>query len=275
MEPGQRSPLTGAITLFSLVFLFLPLVVVVLFSLHATSGLSFPFRGFSFRWYGEVFSSPDFRAAATNSLIVASMVAATTLVLGTMAAYALTRSSSRLRVPLTMLFFLPITVPGLFLGIALMVFFTGINVQLSLMTVAAAHFVYVLPFFLLIVRAALDRLDPALEEAATNLGATPWQVFTRVTLPQIRPVLIGATCLAFALSFDEFVITFFAIGSQATLPLYIWSSIHREIDPSINVISTLTLAISLLLWVVAFLLTLRSERRRARELVPIAAGGTS
>jgi spermidine/putrescine transport system permease protein len=272
MEARQRSPVTGVITGLSLVFLFLPLLVVVLFSFHASAGLTFPFRGFSLRWYQQVFSSPDFRGAALNSLTVAATVAAVTLVLGTMAAYGLSRSRSRLRAPLAVLFFLPITVPGLFIGISLMVFFTGVHVKLSLTTVAAAHFVYVLPFFLLIVRAALDRLDPALEEAATNLGATPWQVFRRVTLPQIAPVLIGATCLAFALSFDEFVITFFAIGSQATLPIYIWSSIHREIDPSINVISTLTLAISLLLWVIAFLVTIRSERRRARQLVPLAPG---
>ena len=113
-------------------------------------------------------------------------------------------------------------------------------------------------------RAALDRLDPALEEAAADLGASPVKVFRRVTLPQIWPILVGATCLAFALSFDEFIITFFVIGSDATLPLFIWSRLRRTIDPSINVISTALLAITLGLWVIAFLLTLRAERRRAR-----------
>jgi ABC-type spermidine/putrescine transport system permease subunit II len=129
-----------------------------------------------------------------------------------------------------------------------------------------AHLVYVFPYFLLIAVAALDRLDPALEETAADLGASPIKVFRRVTLPQIWPVLAGATCLAFALSFDEFIITFFVIGSDATLPLFIWSRLRRTIDPSINVISTWLLVISLVLWVAAFLLTLRAERRRARAM---------
>jgi ABC-type spermidine/putrescine transport system permease subunit II len=126
--------------------------------------------------------------------------------------------------------------------------------------------VYVFPYFLLIARAALDRLDPALEEAAADLGANPVRVFRRVTLPQVWPLLIGATCLAFALSFDEFIITFFVIGSDSTLPLLIWSRLRRTVDPSLNVISTLLLALSLALWVVAFVLTIRSERRRGRSM---------
>jgi len=265
----QRSPFTAAITIASLVFLFVPLVVVVLFSFHKTASLSFPFHGFSLRWYRAVFSSDDFRSAALNSLWVALPVAALTLVLGTLAAYGLSRTSSRLRGPLALAFFLPITLPGLFLGISLLVFFARIELDLSLKTVVAAHLVYVFPYFLLMARAALDRLDPALEEAAADLGANPLKVFRRVTLPQIWPILVGATCLAFALSFDEFIITFFVVGSDSTLPLFIWSRLRRTIDPSINVISTWLLALSLMLWVIAFLLTVRAERRRLRTMRPI------
>jgi spermidine/putrescine transport system permease protein len=266
MESRQRSPFTAAVTAAALVFLFLPLVVVVLFSFHKTAGLSFPFHGFSLRWYRAVWDSEDFRAAALNSLWVALPVAGLTLILGTLAAYGLSRAPSRLRWPLALLFFLPITLPGLFLGISLLVFFARLEFDLSLQTVVLAHLVYVFPYFLLIAAAALDRLDPALEETAADLGASPITVFRRVTLPQIWPVLAGATCLAFALSFDEFIITFFVIGSDATLPLFIWSRLRRTIDPSINVISTWLLVISLVLWVAAFLLTLRAERRRARAM---------
>jgi spermidine/putrescine transport system permease protein len=120
----------------------------------------------------------------------------------------------------------------------------------------------VFPFFFLVARAALERLDPALEETAADLGAGRWTVFRRVTLPQVWPVLVGAACLAFALSFDEFVITFFVIGPDSTLPLYIWSGLRRTIDPSINAISTLLLAFTMLLFVVTYLLTTWSERRR-------------
>jgi spermidine/putrescine transport system permease protein len=265
-DVSHRSPFTAAVTAVALAFLFLPLAVVVLFSFHKTGALSFPFRGFSLRWYREVFGSYEFREAAKNSLYVALAVAGMTLVLGTLAAYGLTRTTSRLRGPLSLLFFLPITLPGLFLGLSLLVFYSRIDLQLSLKSVVVAHLVYVFPYFLLMAGAALERLDPALEEAAADLGASPLRVFRKVTLPQIWPVLLGATCLAFALSFDEFVITFFVIGSNSTLPLLIWSRLRRTIDPSIATISTLLLAISLALWVIAFLLTLRSERRRSRAV---------
>jgi spermidine/putrescine transport system permease protein len=270
MEARQRSPWVGGIVVLAILFLYLPLVVVVLFSFHETASLSFPFKGFSLRWYESTLQSADFQTAALNSLYVAIPTAVITLVLGTAAAYGLTRSSSRLRGPLALLFFLPITLPGLFLGIALLVFFARVKVDLSLQTVVIAHLVYVFPYFLLVARAALDRLDPALEEAAADLGASPARVFFRVTLPQVWPILAGATCLAFVLSFDEFVITFFAIGSDSTLPLYIWSSLRRTINPSINVISTLLLVFSLVLWGIAFLLTVRAERRRARSVQALA-----
>jgi spermidine/putrescine transport system permease protein len=259
---ARRSPITGVFTIAGLVFLWAPLLLVFLFSLHSTGSLTFPFEGFSTRWYDEVFSSEEIRTAARNSLTVAISTATVTLILGTLAAYGLTRTSSRLRGPLSLLFFLPITLPGLFIGISLLVAFSRVQFSLSLLTVTIAHLVYVFPFFFLVARAALERLDPALEETATDLGASRWTVFRRVTLPQVWPVLVGAACLAFALSFDEFVITFFVIGPDSTLPMYIWSSLRRTIDPSINAISSLLLAFTMLLFVVTFLLTVWSERRR-------------
>jgi spermidine/putrescine transport system permease protein len=270
MGEGQRSPFTAAVTIASLVFLFVPLVVVVLFSFHKTGALSFPFTGFSLRWYRAVFSSFEFRDALKNSAIVACVVAAITLPLGTMAAYGLSRASRRLRAPLALLFFLPLTLPGLFVGIAMLVYFARVELELSLVTVVIAHLVYVFPYFILIAGAALSRLDVALEEAAADLGASPWKVFRRVTLPQIWPILVGATVLAFALSFDEFIITFFVIGTDPTLPLFIWSALRRTIDPSINTVSTLLMMVTILLWVVAFVFTVQAERtrRRAVSLLP-------
>jgi spermidine/putrescine transport system permease protein len=272
MDARQRSPFTLAVTLVALVFLFVPLLLVVLFSFHKTGGLSFPFTGFSLRWYRDTFGSFEFREALKNSAIVAVSVSVVTLILGTLAAYGISRATSRLRAPIGLLFFLPITLPGLFIGIAMLVSFRRVDFQLSLATVAIAHFVYVFPFFLLIAKAALDRLDPALEEAASDLGASPLKVFRKVTLPQVWPILVGATSLAFALSFDEFIITFFVIGSDSTLPMYIWSSLRRTIDPSINVISTMLMLITLLLWVIAFAFTLRAGRGRARPVDPILGG---
>jgi ABC-type spermidine/putrescine transport system permease subunit II len=265
-EARHRSPISAAVTVLALGFLFVPLVLMVLFSFHETGGLTFPFEGFSLRWYEEVFATPEFRSALRNSAVVASCVAAVTLMLGTAAAYGLSRLPGRLRVPAAFLFFLPITLPGLFLGISLLVYFSRLDLTLSLTTVVIAHFVYVIPYYLLIASAALDRLDPALEESAADLGASPWLVFRRVTLPQVWPILVGATVLAFALSFDEFIITFFVIGSDSTLPMYIFSSLRRTVDPSINTISTLLLAVTLVLWVVAFVFTTRASRSRRRAI---------
>jgi spermidine/putrescine transport system permease protein len=273
MTERRRSPITGAFTLAGLVFLWAPLFIVFLFSLHSTGSLTFPFEGFSTRWYDEVFSSEEIRNAARNSLIVATSTAVLTLLLGTLAAYGLTRSSSRLRAPLSLLFFLPITLPGLFIGVALLIAFSQLEYSLSLVTVTIAHLVYVFPFYFLLARAALERLEPALEEAAADLGATGWTIFRRVTLPQVWPVLVGAACLAFALSFDEFIITFFVVGPDPTLPLFIWSSLRRTIDPSINAISTLLLAFTVVLFVVTFALTSWGERRRRGTVDPLALTG--
>jgi len=269
MDARQRSPVTAAATIAALLFLFAPLAVVVLFSFHRTGGLSFPFTGFSLRWYRDTLGSFEFREALENSAIVAVGVSFVTLVLGTLAAYGISRSPSRLRAPIAVLFFLPITLPGLFVGIAMLVYFRRVNMELSLLTVAIAHFVYAFPYFLLVAKAALDRLDVALEEAAADLGASPLKVFRKVTLPQIWPILVGATSLAFALSFDEFIITFFVIGSDSTLPMFIWSSLRRTIDPSINVISTMLMLVTLLLWIFAFVFTLRAGRRRAPAVEPL------
>jgi len=270
-----RSPLAAGVTVVALVFLFAPLGIVVLFSFHSTGGLSFPFEGFSLRWYRDVFGQEAFRSALVNSAIVALATSVVTLVLGTMAAYGLSRSRGRLRAPVAILLFVPVTLPGLFVGIALLSYFSRLDVDLSLRTVVAAHLVYVLPYYLLIAVAAFDRLDPALEESAADLGANPWQVFWRVTFPQIWPLLAGATCLAFALSFDEFIITFFVIGPESTLPMFIWSGLRRTVDPSINVVSTVLMAVTILLWVVAFLFTMRAGRRSVDASLDVLAGGRS
>jgi spermidine/putrescine transport system permease protein len=267
MGPAQKSPVMMVATAAALIFLLAPLAVVVLFSFHETPSLSFPFTGFSMRWYEQVFASSEFRDALWNSIIVGVASAGATTILGTMAAYGLGRiqqqSSQAL---LALLFFLPITLPGLFIGLSLLVFFARIQMPLSLITVTLSHLVYVFPYFFLIARAAVDRLDPALEDAAADLGANPWQAFWKVTMPQIWPVLAGASSLAFALSFDEFVITFFVIGPESTLPMYIWSGLRRTIDPSVNTVSSLLLIMTLTLFTIAFAFVFSRRGAMARGI---------
>ncbi|MEA2316148.1 MAG: spermidine/putrescine transport system permease protein [Solirubrobacteraceae bacterium] len=266
----HRAILPGITTGLALAFLYAPLLVVVLFSFHETASLTLPFRGFSLQWYERVFADPEIGVALRRSVTVGVVTSLLTLVLGTAAAYGLTRSSSRLRGPLAMLFFLPLALPGLFLGIAMLSWFTQIGMQLSSTTIVIAHWVYAMPFFMILARIALERLDPMLEDAAADLGAGPATIFRRVTLPQVWPVLVSGAALVFMLSFDEFVITYFIAGSDQTLPLLVFAKLRRTIDPTINVVSTLLLAFSFALWVTAAFLATRGARRHRR---PVAVLG--
>jgi ABC-type spermidine/putrescine transport system permease subunit II len=265
MHTATRSPIAAIVTVLTLLFLSLPLVIVVLFSFHESSSLAFPFTGFSFRWYEETLSSATFLDAMRNSFVVAVSVTACTFLLATLAAYGLSRLRIRWRGLLLLLFFVPITIPGLFIGVALLVWFDYLDVTLSLATITIAHIVFVFPYFLLLAYQGFDRLQPGLEAAAADLGAGPWATFRRVVFPQVSPVLLGATVLVFSLSFDEFIITFFVTGGGSTVPLFIWSSLRRTIDPTINTVSTLLLAITLGTWLVAFLVGYFIQRRRSAE----------
>lgn len=269
------SPVTTSILVAALLFLFVPLFVVIAFSFNDGGSVTLPFRGVTLQWYRDVVSSPEFREAVTNSATVAGVTALSTLVVGTLAAYGITRARSRLRPIVAVLLFLPLTLPGLFLGLSLLVVFARAEVSLSLTTVAIAHLVYVLPYYLLIAVAALQRLDPALEEVGADLGGGAWLVFRRVTLPQIWPILLAAALLAFLLSFDEFIITFFVIGPQSTLPLFIFSSLRRTVDPTINAISSLLLLVTILVFAVSFALTLRSARSGRLAVEADIAGGAA
>lgn len=274
MTSARRSVVTSTVTGVAIAFLWLPIVLVVLFSFHRTGSLAFPFRGVSLRWYRTVLGSDEIREAAINSVIIAATTTMVTMILGTLAAWALSRTKSRWRGALAVLFFVPLTLPGLFIGIALLVYFREAQFTLSMGTVAIAHLVYVLPYYLLIAQAALDRLDPMLEEVASDLGASRWQTFTKVTLPQVWPVLVGASLLAFALSFDEFIITFFVIGPDSTLPMYVFSQLRKTVDPQINAIATLLLASVIALFAVTFLVTVRaSSSRRRLALTDLTGGG--
>jgi ABC-type spermidine/putrescine transport system permease subunit II len=257
----RRGLASGIVTAAALLFLFVPVFVVILFSFHKTASLTLPFEGFSLRWYREVFSDDTFSEALRNSVVLGVATAAITVALGTPAAYAISRSSGRVRGPLQLLFLLPVLLPGLFIGAALLSFLGRIHVDPTLRTVLIGHVVFAFPFVFILLRTALDRLDLSLEEVARDLGASPLRVFRKVTLPQIAPVLAGAAALAFMLSFDEFLITFFVIGNDQTLPVYIFGRLHRTVDPGINVASTLLLGITLLVWLGAAVATLRAARR--------------
>jgi spermidine/putrescine transport system permease protein len=248
-----------------LIFLMGPVALIVLFSFHSSQSLSFPFQGFSARWYVEFFTSNSALKAVTNSAIVAFGTAIITAILGSMTALAFPRLGRRSRAALSWATFAPIALPGLFVGIALVAFFALLDITLSLATVTIAHVVMTLPFFVVAARSRIELFDLTLEEAARDLGATPLQTFRLVTLPIISPTLIGATIMSFALSFDEIIVTSFVIGTESTLPMMIWSMMRRAVSPLINAVSTLALALSILLLGLAWVF-FALQQRRSRQL---------
>lgn len=239
----------------ALAFLYLPVAVVVLFSFNADSTLKLPISGFSLRWYEEVLTDPTYTQALKHSLFVATVCAVCTTLIGTLAAFGLTKVGLRLRGVLAVLFFAPITLPGLFLGLSLLTWFSKLQIELSLWTVAATHIVYTFPYFLLVARSVLERIDPQYDEIAADLGASATRRFFKVTLPMTWPILVAGGLLSFVLSFDEFFITFFVIGPDSTVPLVVYSAMRRAIDPSINAFATLLLLVTLLSGVVIAVLS--------------------
>jgi len=241
----RRIPWLSIYTTAIFVFLFAPVAIVVLFSFNRTAALTFPFHGFSLRWYREVLASPVFREAILASLRVGLLTVAAVSVLGTLAALGLARYRFRGQGVVLTTLLAPVALPGLFVGVALLSFFVQLRVPLSLWTVMVGHLVYTLPYFLLVASNRLRRFDPLLEESARDLGASPWKTFRSVTLPLIAPSLIAAALVTFSLSWDEVLITFFTIGAQNTLPIVIYSTVKHAVDPSVNAVSTLLLAGSL------------------------------
>jgi ABC-type spermidine/putrescine transport system permease subunit II len=244
----MRLPRVSGLLVYTIVvflFLFAPIAMVVLFSFNKTAGLTFPFHGFSLRWYRAVFESPTYRDSIVASLRVAAVTVVVVVIVGTLAGIGVTRHAFSGNSIVRGFLLFPAALPGLFIGIALLSFFVQAHVTLSLWTVTAGHMVYVLPYFFLVVTSRLQRFDYLLEEAARDLGAGPLTVFRRVTLPLIAPTLIAGALVVFSLSWDEVFITFFTIGAQNTLPLVIYSTVKQSVDPSVNAISTLLLAGSL------------------------------
>jgi len=229
-------------------FLYLPLIVVVVFSFN-DSKLNAEWVGFTTAWYAKLFRNDEMLVAARNSLLIALVASVVATVLGTMAGFALHRY--RMRV-LPVLVVAPIAIPEILMGVALLMFFVMLNLTLGLVSITLSHIAFCIGYVALVVRARLAGMDESLVEAARDCGATPSEAFRYVTLPLILPGVIAGSLMAFTLSIDDFVITFFTAGAQAsTLPLQIYSMVKIAVTPEVNAISTLLLLLTLLLITVA------------------------
>jgi spermidine/putrescine transport system permease protein len=237
---------TAAIAAYA--FLYLPLAIVVVYSFN-DSRLNAEWVGFTLDWYRKLAQNDEMIAAAGNSLAIAMVASVVSTALGTMAGIAMHRY--RLRV-LPILVLTPIAIPEILMGVALLIFFVMLNVTLGLVSVALAHIAFCIGFVAIVVRARLAGMDESLIEAARDCGATPWQAFRRVTLPLIMPGVVAGALMAFTLSIDDFVITFFTAGAgTVTLPLQIYSMIKIAVTPEVNAVSTLLMLLTLVLIVVA------------------------
>ncbi|MEG4278150.1 ABC transporter permease [Microcoleus sp. MON1_C1] len=262
---GKKWLLVQAV--LALAFLYLPILILIIYSFNA-SRFNAVWRGFTLDWYRSLFSnagatiatssSAGIWTALNNSLLIAAISTVLATVFGTMIALALERFHFPGRKAVEALLFLPIIMPEITIGISLLVFFTlvfrivenltGIRLNLGLPTVIIGHVVFNISFVTITVRARLAELDPILEQAAFDLGANEWRTFWRITLPLIWPAIFSAALLAFTLSLDDFVVTFFTTGvGSVTLPLFVYGMIKFAVTPAINAISTLMLFASLLL----------------------------
>jgi spermidine/putrescine transport system permease protein len=246
----RRSPLLWIASFGVYAFLYVPLAVVVAFSFN-DSKLNAEWVGFTLDWYRKLAGNGEMLHAAANSLLIALVSSALATVLGTMAGIAMHRFRSRLLPFMTLT---PVAMPEILLGVSLLIFFITVfgEESLSLATVIVAHTTFCIGFVAIIVRARLAGMDESIFEAARDLGATPWQTFRLVTLPLIMPGVIAGALMAFTLSIDDFVITFFTAGAGVpTLPLTIYTMIKIAVTPEVNAVSTLLMLLTLTMIVLA------------------------
>jgi spermidine/putrescine transport system permease protein len=248
-EAGRRGWILWVAALAVYAFLYLPLVIVVVYSFN-DSRLNAEWVGFTWHWYDVLIHDEDMLLAAGNSLFIAFVSSMVATLLGTMAGIAIHRYNLKL---LNFMALTPVAMPEILLGVSLLLFFIQVlNLTLGMLSIMLAHITFSIGFVAVIVRARLAGMDDALFEAARDLGASPWETFRYVTFPLILPAVIAGGLMAFTLSIDDFVITFFTAGvGVQTLPLRIYSMIKIAVTPEVNAVSTLLMLLTLTMIVLA------------------------
>ncbi len=228
------------------VFLTLPLLLVVLFSFNVSALTSFPLTGFTLDWYVRLFAYESFWPALRASMIIGIVVSILSVVTGTLAALGLVRMRERHASLLIAALSAPMMLPALIIGVALLSYFVRfLDLPLGLHTVVLGHLVIIQPFVVAIIYSRLASFDWTLVENARDLGASPFRAFLTITLPIVQPTIVGAALIALSISLDDFVITFFTIGSGNTLPTLVWGFVRTSLDPSINAIASLLILLSI------------------------------
>ncbi|HCH33003.1 MAG TPA: spermidine/putrescine ABC transporter permease PotC [Oceanospirillaceae bacterium] len=244
-----------------LLFMYLPMFAIVGYSFNSNPIDMMVWENFSFTWYSTIFGIEELNSGASyeespkqllkalkNSLIVAAFTTVIATFIGTITAIGLARYNIRFRKVYDTSLFLPMMMPDILLGISLLIFFVEFGKTLGMVTVIIGHCTFLVSYVFIIVQSRMATLDPALEEASSDLGASEWQTLRKVILPQLAPGIIGGALLSFIISMDDLVVTYFVSGTNSTtLPVYILSMMRRGVKPEINAIATLVMLSSFLI----------------------------
>lgn len=253
-------------TLFMVVFLYAPTLLLPIFAFNDSRTVSFPLTGFTFDWFEVLWQTEALHAATLNSLSIALATALIATTLGVCAARASTRYKFPGRGPIMGLIMVPMALPEIIIGVSLLVVILQAGFDLSLFTIVLGHVLICTPFSIAILRSSFQQLDPSMEEASLDLGQSRFTTFFLITLPLILPGIISSLLISFTISLDEFVVAFFLSGTDVTLPVYIWGQLRfPQKIPSIMALGTVLLVLSLGLLALSETIRRRGARRRGIE----------
>lgn len=262
MKNSTMKNINKAYSFLMYLFLYIPIIVLVLFSFN-DSKLNAVWTGFSLKWYGSLFNNHSILEAAKNSLIIAFMSTIISVMLGTITAVGMYKYKFKGKTVLDGMLYVPIIIPEIVMGIAMLAFFSQVKMPLGITTLTLAHVTFSVSYVFIVVRTRLEGFDKSLEEAAMDLGATPMQTFFKVTLPIIMPGILAGGLLAFTLSLDDVIISFFVAGPQSnTLPLKVFSMVKFGVTPEINALSTILMLFTIAIVVFMEMLNKASMHRK-------------
>lgn len=242
-------------------FLFLPIAVLILFSFN-TSRLNIVFEGFTLHWYQDLLQNRTLLESLGNTLIVAGISTVVSTVIGTISAYGLHKYNFKGKSLVNELLYIPVVIPEIVLGIALLSVYTLLRLELGLFTLILAHICFCIPFVIISVRSVLDGMDFHIEEVASDLGASRFQTFTKIMIPMLMPGILSGAQLSLTLSLDDVVISYFTAGPGAnTLPLQVYSMIKTGITPDVNALITIMLGIVFILLTISTIVQLRRLKK--------------
>ncbi len=255
-----------------MVFLYAPAILLPIFAVNDSTIIAFPLRGFTGKWFADLWSSEALQASALNSLYVAVSTCIVSTLLGVCAARAATRYPFPGKKGIMGFIMLPLVLPEIIVAVALLVVLVQLGLDLSLWTVVLGHVLVCTPFSIAVLSSAFQGMDRSLEEASLDLGETRFNTFRRVTLPLVMPGIISSLLITFTISLDEFIIAFFLTGTDATLPVYIWSQLRFPAKlPSVMALGTILLLVTIVLLILAEWFRRRSTARRGED-ISIAGG---